>query len=227
MADAPAPAPTRRDRRKLELRMRVVAEAKVLFDVQGVHATTVGEICERADIAQKTFFNHFASKQHLLRELAVASLDELLEMLDGVRKEPGLDGRQRLHRFFAHFALRAEAAGPMHRELLTELIHAMHDEPDATRVDGADESDETNESQRVRRLHDAFGAWVRDGIDAGDFTRAHAPDALAELVLGAFYSLMFNHAHRDDYALRENAAAAARLLCDSIKAPGGEPCLHE
>ncbi|MGH7288458.1 MAG: TetR family transcriptional regulator [Myxococcota bacterium] len=33
-----------------------------LFEARGVHATKVADFCARADVAQKTFVNHFASK---------------------------------------------------------------------------------------------------------------------------------------------------------------------
>ncbi|MFP8874097.1 MAG: TetR family transcriptional regulator [Myxococcota bacterium] len=57
----------RRERRKLETRARIVAAATELFVEKGFPATKVAEICARVDIAHKTFFNYFPSKQHLLR----------------------------------------------------------------------------------------------------------------------------------------------------------------
>ncbi len=57
MADAPEL--TRRERRKREVRGRILAAAVGLFDERGFGATKVAEICERADVAHKTFFNHF------------------------------------------------------------------------------------------------------------------------------------------------------------------------
>ena len=48
-----------------------------LFDAKGFAATTVAEICDAADVAEKTFFNHFASKPDMLREVARVELDVL------------------------------------------------------------------------------------------------------------------------------------------------------
>ena len=67
---APSSGATRRERRKHELRERILEASRELFDAQGVATTTVAEICERADVAQKTFFNHFETKPQLLREIA-------------------------------------------------------------------------------------------------------------------------------------------------------------
>jgi AcrR family transcriptional regulator len=198
-----AEPPSRRERRKLEVRARLLAAAESLFDQQGIAATKVSEICERADVAQKTFFNHFATKQDLLRALAGSFLEELLVDVEEARKRPG-STPERLAAFFACIAENALAAGPMRRELLTEIIH----------VSQAQRSGSAN----ARALQGAFGALIADGLAAGDVTRAHSRETLTDMVLGAFYVLMFNWAHLEGYALRRQALAAARFLGDAMAA---------
>ena len=175
--------------------------AAALFDQHGVHEKRVAEICERADVAQKTFFNHFASKAQLLRALAVQGSQQLLEDIEKAR-QAGSSTRERLLLFFEGVAASAAPAGPMHRELLTELIHAIHESG--------------TESDQARRLHAAFGALVSDGIRAGDVTRRHAPETLTEMVIGAYYALMFNWANLDGYRIRERASATAAFLADAL-----------
>jgi AcrR family transcriptional regulator len=196
-------APTRRERRKLEVRARLLAAAEALFDQHGIGATRISEICERADVAQKTFFNHFATKQDLLRALAASFLEELLVDVEAARKRPG-STPERLTAFFACIVENALHAGPMRRELLTEIIHVSQ-----TQRSG---------SQNARALRDAFGALVADGLAAGDVTRAHSRETLTDMILGAFYVLMFNWAHLEGYALRRQALAAARFLGDAMAA---------
>jgi AcrR family transcriptional regulator len=196
-------APTRRERRKLEVRARLLAAAEALFDQHGIAATRISEICERADVAQKTFFNHFATKQDLLRALAGSFLEELLVDVEAARKRPG-STPERLTAFFACIVENALQAGPMRRELLTEIIHVSQ-----TQRSG---------SQNARALRDAFGALVADGLAAGDVTRAHSRETLTDMILGAFYVLMFNWAHLEGYALRRQALAAARFLGDAMAA---------
>ncbi|MGB8389499.1 helix-turn-helix domain-containing protein [Mycobacterium sp.] len=60
----------RTERRKREVRERILTAAFDLFLRQGVSATTIEEICERADVANRTFFNHFATRQDMIRALA-------------------------------------------------------------------------------------------------------------------------------------------------------------
>jgi AcrR family transcriptional regulator len=50
----------RLERRKREVREKILAAAFELFLRQGVAATTIEQICEHADVANRTFFNHFA-----------------------------------------------------------------------------------------------------------------------------------------------------------------------
>jgi AcrR family transcriptional regulator len=199
---APTAGLGRRARRKLELRARIVEAARGLFAEQGFAETRVTDICERADIAQKTFFNHFPTKLDLLREIAQAGIEELMFEIEDVRKAE-LATRERLRRFFDTVAGHIAEAGPKSRELLVELVHLIS-------------GDAAERSERVRRLHAAFRGLVEDGLAQGDVTRRHDPQALTELVLGAYYVLIFNYANLDDFPVREHAAAAARVLADAL-----------
>ncbi len=197
---------TRRERRKLEVRGRMVDAAAELFEEQGYQATTVAEICERADVATKTFFNYFPTKQHLIRELAHQAIEGFLVDIEALRAETK-STRERLIHFFDMIGVAATDVGPKHREVLTEIIHA---------ASSAGEKD-----KRARQLRDAMGSIVLDGVAAGEVTTKHSPETLSELILGAFYALMFNWTNLDDYPVREQARAMAQLLGDTIS-PGSE-----
>jgi AcrR family transcriptional regulator len=190
----------RRERRKLEVRHRILLAAAELFAERGLRRTKVTEICERADVAEKTFFNHFPSRQHVVRALAEEAMRTLLADIEAIRKEPG-STRDRLRRFFEQLAENLEAWGPMHRELVTEFVHLAH----TTRTEG----------KKARQLADAFGALIRDGRIQGDVTRRHSEATLTEMVLGAFYALMFSWANLEAYPFRKQALAAARFLGDA------------
>jgi hypothetical protein len=100
-------------------------------------------------------------------------------------------------------AERAVSATPTHRELLTEIIHAIHESG--------------SEPDQARRLHAAFGALVADGLAAGDVTTRHPPETLTEMIMGAYYALMFNWANLDAYPIHERARAAACFLADALE----------
>ena len=203
--DAPL---SRRERRKLELRERVIEVAKALFTEQGFQETRVAEICERADIAQKTFFNHFPTKLHLLRELAHAGIAQLLVEIEGICKAD-LSTRDRVFQLFDTVAEHMEAAGPRNRELVTETVHAISAEPD-------------HRSDQARQLSSGFEVIVEAGVAQGDVTRRHDVATLAELLLGAYYVLIFNYANLDDFPIRKRAQAAARVVSDALAAHSEE-----
>jgi AcrR family transcriptional regulator len=202
MAQADDAGLGRRERRKREVHDRILEAAVALFDADGVEATKVADICQRADVAHKTFFNHFPTKQHLLREIAEQFLNLLFAQLEQARKSRG-STPTRVARFFEQVGINAERAGPMHRELVMEIIELAH-------------SDRT-EPDQTRRLHEAFGALIGDGVEAGDVTRRHEVEALTELALGAFYAVMLNWVSLEGYAVRERATAAGLLLRDAIR----------
>jgi AcrR family transcriptional regulator len=89
-------APTRRERKKLETRQALERAALRLFGERGYEQTTVEDIAEAADVAVRTFFRYFSSKQDVLfgevvtdrvvrlrTELAVRPPDE--DLLDSIR----------------------------------------------------------------------------------------------------------------------------------------------
>ncbi len=193
----------RRERRKLAVHESIVEAALGLFDRKGLAETTVAEICELADVAEKTFFNHFPTRQHLIRDIAERSLGQLFGHIEAARDHDG-PYRERLEIFFRTIARAAQEAGPMRRELLTEMIHVGHDN------DG--------ESERARRLHDAFAGLVRDGQREGVVNPAHKVDTATELITGAFYALMFNWVHLDAYPLERHARRMAAIVADAFGA---------
>jgi AcrR family transcriptional regulator len=196
-----APDLSRRERRKAEVRARIVGAGLELFRAHGFAETRIAEICDRADVAHKTFFNHFPSKQDLVREIAQHSIGELLIDIETARKA-GANTADRLARFFSDMATRSLEAGPMFREVVTELVHVVHESG--------------SRSEHARRIHDAFGAIVADGLAAGEVTRRHDAETLTEMILGAYYVLIFNYANLDDFPLADQSAAVARFLADAL-----------
>jgi AcrR family transcriptional regulator len=199
-----AEAPTRRERRRLELRDRIVESAVELFENQGYEATTVAEIVRRSDIAYGTFFNHFPSKLHLLREVADHSMRDLFENVEEVRKQPG-DFAARLVLLFERSAERTLAKGPQMRDLIGAMMAL------------AFPATAGNDDRRIRQ---AFGRLLEDGADRGELRDDVDRETLLEVVVGAWYSLFFSWVHFDDYALRERAGKAARFLAGTLVAEG-------
>src|SRR5215469_17461732 len=62
--------PNRRERRKLATRQALLDATQALLVKRSLDALSVDEIVERADLARGTFYNYFADKDALERELA-------------------------------------------------------------------------------------------------------------------------------------------------------------
>jgi AcrR family transcriptional regulator len=195
------PGPGRRARRKQEIHDRLLDAARTLFEEKGFEATTVVEICARADLAEKTFFNHFPTKHHVVREIAEAFLEELGILVEEARKQP-CSTADRLAHLFGRAAEEALRAGPRHKELLLEVVRIAQ-------VDGSGPS-------KTRRLHAAFGALLADGAAAGELTTDHDVRFMAEMAVGVFSAILLNWQSLDGYPLRERLEEAARFLEQAI-----------
>jgi AcrR family transcriptional regulator len=197
----PAVPLSRRERRRHEIRTRILESAMRLFDEKGFEATTVAEICDAADVAQKTFFNHFASKADMLREVARVSLEVLLDLIADARVAVSV--RARIEAFFRACADMVEQAGPMRRELVTALVHLAHE----SGTGGA----------QARSIQGAFAALLDDGAARSKGTKtAPAVDTAVEVLIGSYYALMLNWANIEGYPFRKRATAMARFLGDAI-----------
>jgi len=191
----------RRERRKREVHERILGAAVALFDAHGVEETKVDDICARADVAQKTFFNHFPSKRHLFGEIAEAFTENLCILVEEARKQP-VPTPQRLTHLFRRAAEEARRHGPRHRELLLEVV----------RMANAEDLDPTPS----RGLAGAFRRLLEDGVAAGDVTREHGVGFLTEMVLAPFLGVMLSWAREEDYPLDEHLEEAARFLSHAI-----------
>src|SRR5262249_59286306 len=110
----------RRERRRHEIHERIIAAATRLFGRKGFADTTALEIADAADVAEKTFYNHFPTKQQLIEEIARRSLERLMQIL-GEARNAGTTPRERLARFFESAAAEAETGSrPLARELILE-----------------------------------------------------------------------------------------------------------
>jgi AcrR family transcriptional regulator len=200
-ASRPEGFPDRRERRKQEIHGRLLDAARSLFEEKGFGAATVDEICARADVAQKTFFNHFPTKHHVVREIAEAFLDDLGALVEEARKRPGSTA-ERLAHLFGRAGEEALRAGPRHKELLIEVVRVAQ-------VDGSG-------PEQTRRLHAAFRALLEDGAAAGELTADHDIGFLTEMVVGAFSAILLNWQSLEGYPLGEHLEEAARFLGRAI-----------
>jgi AcrR family transcriptional regulator len=184
------------ERRKREVREKILAAAYDLFLNQGVAVTTIEEICERADVANRTFFNHFATRQDMIRALARRRLANLHEAVFD-RADEAIPAR--LVGVFDGIAATLVKSGDMYRELIGEML--------ATSGYGV---------QRGFSLHNTFVELIKEGVASGEVSAQHDAETLADIIVGALSGGIVNWTVDRTYSLETNlhnlGAALAELL---------------
>jgi len=76
-----------RERKKRQTQEAIAAKAMELFQIHGFDAVTVADVARAADVAEKTVFNHFATKEDLV---FFRSDDRLAAQVEAIRtRAPG------------------------------------------------------------------------------------------------------------------------------------------
>lgn len=111
----------RRERRAAETRLKLLRCALQLFAERGFQNVTVEDITESADVGKGTFFNYFASKDHVLSVMAEVQLGRVREALEAAEagKRPI---RSVLHVFFTRVCDEPGRSPELARALLTAFL---------------------------------------------------------------------------------------------------------
>ncbi len=192
---------SRRERRRAEVRDRILDAATALFSERGYDETKVSDICERADVAYGTFFNHFPEKRSLLRTLADGSVERVAERLEELAKAPG-SIEDHLIQLFEGGAQQFEAEGPARRDLMGRILAIAY----------------TEAPERADRLfHAAFESFLAEEVARGRVRDDVPVETLAEVVSSTLASMSLSWVHFDDFPIRKRAASAARFLAGALK----------
>jgi AcrR family transcriptional regulator len=174
-----------------------------LFEDRGYERVKISEICDRADIAYGTFFNHFPEKKDLLRALSARSVGEVALSLEALAKQDGSIEDLLADLFKAVFTYRELSPG--RRELIGRIQAIAYAEAGA---------------EHDRRFHAAFEGFLAECVARGK-VRDDVPVAtLADVLASTFASLSLSFVYFEDFPIQQRSTAAARFLACSIQ-PGG------
>jgi AcrR family transcriptional regulator len=186
------------ERRRERSRAALIDAAIELFQEKGVRQTKLEEICERADVAPRTFFNHFETREHLYEAIARQRAVQFAEQLDALCADRRPLAR-RLNDLFAAVGSYLSAR-PLYRELVAEMIRLRHQ--------GG------SEFTRSGTLGKAVLRFVRDGVARGEIGRRHRAEVLCDLLLGALTVAVGNWSADGDFDLEQDLAQSAKALLD-------------
>jgi len=116
---------SRRERKKEETKDRIFKAAFALFKRQGVEATTIDEICEKADVAKGTFSNYFPHKEAVFGYLAEDWFAQAEAESAAILARPGRVGPQ-LIAMFSELATFYEEEPALARYVLQEWMQNQH-----------------------------------------------------------------------------------------------------
>ncbi|CAH0993106.1 hypothetical protein SIN8267_03245 [Sinobacterium norvegicum] len=191
--------PTRRERRKLEVQAKITEAAAALFARSGCDDITVEEICEQADVARKTFYNYFQSKQQLIHFLSQSVLtDEPRQTMDEAIATFATTA-ERLGYFFSHMRTKLVEYRELERTL---ILHSMFQLSENASSGGS----------QIMAQNSVILELYQQGLVLGDINTDFAIDFLAEITVGSINSIIINWIHTDDYPLVERLNELERYV---------------
>lgn len=212
--DASTVAPLgRRERRKAEIRARIYSVARELFAKQGFEATTVDEIARVADVAPATFFNHFQSKQALLR-LMTGEVFEELHTMTARYLDPAAGGSSsdKLRAFVSAASEGISASRGVSRDVLLEFIRS--------------DSTPAGPHPYLERLVEPFVRLIEEGQHTGEMRRDEDPAFLAQMAVGMMNSAITSWLANPDYPVEEGLVRAAEFALGTLRADPHEATSH-
>jgi AcrR family transcriptional regulator len=177
-----------RERKKERTRQLIADTARRLFAERGFDAVTVAEIAREADVAEKTVFNYFATKEDLFYSRLEAFEDEMLAAIR--EREPGKTALDA----FADFLLQPRgvlAFGDSRDPEASEQLRTI------TRVITSSPALLARERQVFARYTESLGALLEE--ETGAPPGSVEPAVAAAALLGAHRALI-------DYVRRRTLA---------------------
>lgn len=181
------PASTQRERRKQAIRESILQSAIDLFEAQGCDATTLEDICARAEISRPTFYSYYASKQELIQALGETLWLSLASELTRLSLASHTSTQDYIEAFF-----------DMTRKQLSQYNRL---EKDLIRLNMASDPRESNSMNILKGMNALFSAVYTQGRKRKDIGNRYPVDFLSEMTMGAISSVMMQWAVDADYPI--------------------------
>ena len=203
-----------RERKRAATRSAITAAARALTAERGLNGYTVEEVCERADISRRTFFNYFPAKEdavigHADDDLPAGIVQEFIE--GGASSPPG-EMSPTLFRDLVRLSLRLSEDMEASEEETRQLIAVVKKEPQLIlRLIGATERREAQFARDVA---------VREGVPT-DHPVVQMAVALLSTIARKSSMTYFADGNSRPYKelLMENISAASLLFSQPFDQP--------
>ncbi|GAA1762486.1 hypothetical protein GCM10009712_08990 [Pseudarthrobacter sulfonivorans] len=203
-----------RERKRAATRAAITAIARSLTAGRGLNGYTVEEVCERAEISRRTFFNYFPTKEDAIIGHADDEIpqDVVEEFVAGGSSSPPGEISPTLFRDLIRLSLKLSEHMAASEEETRQLIGVVKKEPQLVlRIIGATEQREAQFARDVAR---------REGV-APDHPVVQMAVALLGTIARKSSMAYFSDGNIRSYAelLIENITAASQLFSQHFEKP--------
>ncbi len=190
------------EKRKIEFQEKITQAALKLFEEQGVADTSVASIIKEADIAHKTFFNHFPTKDHLLEHIVSSNSEYAYSVIKEAFKRH-TEPQKRIEYCFVNFAKALESLHPHYKELLSFYLMGSSGASDLRVSQKEKFSDVVNQILTEAKAQE----MLRPGFNV---------ETLTDIVVGIYVSTLFNWSVEDDFPLVTKMKKAIKFINASV-----------
>lgn len=188
-----------------ERRAEIIETADRLFRAHGYDKCSVDMIIREIGVAKGTFYYYFKSKPEILKAIVDKTLDQIVEVAQGVADEPSFSALQKMEALLGNSHI-GDGDGPE----VARMLHLPENR----------ELHELTNIQTILRLSPILARIVEQGIEEGDFDVERPLETIQFLFTGAQFLTdggMFSFSEAE---LRER-----RLVIQSVieKALGAKP----
>lgn len=195
---------TRRERRKLEMQERLLEAAVELFSEQGCELTSVEQICARADMARKTFYNYFPSKEHLIYLLSEQRIfDESRRLLEHARASAESTLEQ-LRFYMESMGDHLRKFAVLERELIKQTIKDIAHNDERVAI-------------RYPHMRNLLGALIDAGQKRGEIRTDFRAELLAQIVSSALDAVTVNWVYEENYPLDSQLRELADYFAATLR----------
>jgi AcrR family transcriptional regulator len=201
-----APPISRRERRKREVQDRIIEASIELFTEQDCEAVTVEQICERADVSRKTFYNYYLSKQYLIYALSESIVfDEAQRIADSAR-EHSEDTIERVRYLLDQMSIILRNFAALERTLMR---HTMKDSV----------RDDDRAAERWHHMDKLITGLIEEGQARNDITTAFSAQFLGEIVAGTLNTITVSWVYDEQYPVGQRLIELGNFLAGALRKP--------
>jgi AcrR family transcriptional regulator len=194
------------ERRKSEFRDKITASALRLFEENGVAETSIASIIKEADIAHKTFFNHFPSKDHLLQHIVSSHSRYAYTFFRDALKRSD-DPKKRLEYCLVSIAKALEPINPQrYRDLLTFYFMS---------------NTSTREFRNEQKQHftELVNQILRDAQAQKKLRPGFEMETLSEMIVGITVATLLSWSVEENYPVLAKMKKAVKFINESVFIP--------